>query len=78
MSLQHRSSLLLPCLYGIGTALPVALFAILIALGAQALGRAFNRLTQFERWARRITAVVFILIGLYFSLTYWLGLDFGF
>ncbi|RME23795.1 MAG: sulfite exporter TauE/SafE family protein [Candidatus Zixiibacteriota bacterium] len=78
MALQHRSSLLLPGLYGIGTALPVALFAILIALGAQALGRAFDRLTQFERWARRITAIIFILIGLYFSLTYWLGLDFGF
>jgi threonine/homoserine/homoserine lactone efflux protein len=39
-------------------------------LGTQAVGRAFQRITQFERWARYITGVIFIGIGLYFTLAF--------
>jgi len=60
----------LPALYGIGTALPVLLFALLLALGAQSLGKAFNKLTQIELWIRRITGGIFILIGIYYCLAY--------
>ncbi|HUS44549.1 MAG TPA: aromatic aminobenezylarsenical efflux permease ArsG family transporter [Phycisphaerae bacterium] len=70
LSLKHESSVVLPCLYGIGTALPVAAFAVLIAFGTRRVGRAFDRLTQIERWARRATGVVFILVGIYYCLTY--------
>ncbi len=61
---------LLPSVYGIGTALPVVLFATLIAFGAGSVGKAFNRLTHIEKWARRITGGVFILVGIYYCLTY--------
>jgi cytochrome c-type biogenesis protein len=61
---------LLPSVYGIGTALPVVLFATLIAFGAGSVGKAFNRLTHIERWARRVTGGVFILVGIYYCLTY--------
>jgi cytochrome c biogenesis protein CcdA len=70
LSLKHGSVLLLPSLYGIGTGLPVALFAVLIAAGAASVGTAFNRLTDFERWARRATGAVFILVGAYYALKY--------
>jgi len=61
---------LLPAIYGVGTALPVVLFASLIAFGAGSVGKAFDRLTLIERWARRVTGVVFILVGIYYCLTY--------
>jgi len=32
------------------------------------MAKAFNRITSFERWARRVTGVVFIAVGIYFSL----------
>lgn len=75
LSVQHSSPILMPAVYGIGTALPVAVFAILIALGAQQVGRAFDRLMQFEKWARRVTGVIFLLAGLYLILSYWFGWD---
>jgi cytochrome c-type biogenesis protein len=68
LALQAESAVLLPSFYGIGTALPVLLFAILFGLGAGAVGKAFNKLTLFERYARSITGIIFILVGIYYCL----------
>lgn len=70
LSIKAESSLLLPGIYGVSTALPVIAFAVLIAFGAQAVGRAFNRISAFELWARRVTGVLFIAIGAYFTLRF--------
>jgi cytochrome c biogenesis protein CcdA len=61
---------LLPLLYGIGTAVPVVVFAVVLAFGARWLGRVFERVTQVERWMRVITGIVFIGVGIYMSLAY--------
>jgi cytochrome c-type biogenesis protein len=61
---------LLPSVYGVGTAAPVVVFALLLAFSAGAVGAAFNRITVFERWARRITGILFIGIGVYLSLAH--------
>jgi len=75
LAVDHQSSVMMPTVYGIGTALPVVAFALLIALGAKWVGTAFNKISIFEKWARRITAVAFILVGIYYSLIYILGLS---
>ena len=68
LAVDRASPLLLPSVYGVGTALPVAGFAVLLAIGASWLRRALERVQQVERWARRITAVVFIGLGVYETL----------
>jgi len=70
LSVQHSSGVLLPLVYGIGTALPVFFFGVVIALGANSLAGAFHKVTQFEKWARRITGGVFLAVGIYFTLAY--------
>jgi len=70
LAVNSSSAVLLPSLYGIGTALPVSFFALLIAFGARSLGKAFDRLRQVELWARRITGAIFILAGIYYCLAY--------
>jgi cytochrome c-type biogenesis protein len=67
LALEHRSSLWLPVLYGIGTGLPVVVFAVLVSAGLAWVGSAFNRLQAVERWVRRVTAVVVIVVGLYYT-----------
>lgn len=67
LAIESKSPVVLPALYGLGTALPVFAFAIVIALGAKSLASAFQRLTVLEIWARRATGIVFILIGAYLS-----------
>lgn len=68
LALKRSSMFLLPSLYGAGTGLPVALFAILIVLGVGWLGRAFRILDRLEKWARLATAGVFIAVGGHLSL----------
>lgn len=70
LALKSGSSMILPAVYGVGTAIPVAAFAIALAIGVNAVGRMFDVLSRFEVWARRITGVVFIVVGGYYCLTY--------
>jgi cytochrome c-type biogenesis protein len=70
-----NSRVLLPAIYGVGTGLPVVLFAVLLAVGAHWVGRTFHLLTRLERFARPATGVVFILAGGYLIATHLLGLD---
>jgi len=70
LSLNQESSFLIPLVYGIGTGLPVVVFAFIMAFAAQFLGKAFDKMTIFERWMRRITGAGFIVVGLYFCLKY--------
>lgn len=69
LAIQHDSGILLPLSFGVATGLPVLLFALLIALGANRVAQAYDRLASFEQWARRITGLLFILTGFYFCLT---------
>jgi cytochrome c-type biogenesis protein len=68
LSLKVNSSVVLPAMYGVGTALPVMVFAVLLATSAQTVGKAYNVLGRIEWWARNVTGVIFIVVGLYFSL----------
>jgi cytochrome c-type biogenesis protein len=70
LSVKHNSGFMLPSIYGIGTALPVIVFAFILGFGTHFLSQAFNKITWFERWARRVTGVIFILVGIYYSLIY--------
>ncbi|MHC4957740.1 MAG: aromatic aminobenezylarsenical efflux permease ArsG family transporter [Planctomycetota bacterium] len=70
LAVKSDSRVLLPLVYGAGTALPVLAFAVVIALGTNALGRAYERVAHVERWARRITGGVFVLAGTYLTLVY--------
>jgi len=74
LAIDHQSAVLMPGVYGVGTALPVVVFSVLIAFGARFVGAAFNRMTQFEFWARRVTGVIFLLVGVYYILIYIFGL----
>lgn len=74
LALQQHSWLLLPVAYGIGTSLPVVVFAFIMAFASAYVSRAFNRLTQIERWVRYLTGTAFILAGIYYSITHIYGL----
>jgi cytochrome c biogenesis protein CcdA len=63
-------TILLPLVYGIGTALPVIVVAFLLAYSAKSVGTAYNVLSKVEWWARMTTGWIFIIVGIYFSLKY--------
>lgn len=70
LAVKHNSPVILPLMYGAGTALPVIIFAFFIGISADITARAFDKLTAAELWLRRITGIIFILVGVYLSLTF--------
>jgi len=67
LALNSKAGILLPFIYGIGTGLPVLMFAIAIALGVTSMSHWFHKITKTEYYTRRITGIIFILVGLYYS-----------
>lgn len=66
MALNSKSGSSLTLLYGIGTGLPVLLFALGIALGVTSLGHWFRRISTLEKYSRQVTGAVFIAAGAYY------------
>jgi len=64
------STVVLPLIYGVGTAVPVLLVAFLLAYSAQSVGKTYNVLSKVEWFARMGTGCIFILVGIYFSLAH--------
>lgn len=69
------NSVFMSSLYGIGTALPVIAFALILAFAANFIGTAFKKLTVIEIWVRRITAMIMLLAGIYLILQHNFGLN---
>lgn len=55
--------------FGVMTGLPVFVFALLLAFGTRRVGALYGCLAQAERWAGRVTGIVFLSVGIYFTLT---------
>ena len=70
LALKSSHGAVLPLFYGIGTGIPVIIFAVSIALGVQSVSKWFHKTKTFETYTRKITAVIFILVGIYFIQSY--------
>ena len=68
MSIERESAFFLPLIFGVGTSLPVVVFALLISLGVSKLNNVFNHLSVIERYFRVITGVVFLAVGIVLSI----------
>lgn len=75
LAIQQKSPFFLPLLYGVGTALPVIVFAFVLSLGSAALATAFNAVTRWERRLRISFGVIIIFSGIYLTITHVFGLQ---
>ncbi len=66
MTISSASGLYLPIFFAIATGLPVILFAWVIAYTVSGIGSIYNKLKTFELWFRRIIAVLFLIVGIYY------------
>ena len=66
LTVTSASGLYLPIVFAIATGIPVIIFAWIIAYTISGIGGVYNRLKSFELWFRRIIAVLFIGVGIYY------------
>jgi len=72
VAVEHHSRLMIPAMYGIGTGLPVVIFAIVIAFSMHKLGEIYNNIVKFETWFRKITGWIFLIAGIYFVVVHYI------
>jgi len=66
LAINSANGLYLPILYAIATALPVIVFAWLLAYTVGSVGSLYKHLKVFEQWFRRVVAVLFMGVGIYY------------
>ncbi|WP_423130136.1 aromatic aminobenezylarsenical efflux permease ArsG family transporter [Gaoshiqia sp. Z1-71] len=66
MTVSSASGLYLPVVFAFATGIPVILFAWLIAFSVGSLGTVYNKMKTFEWWFRRVVAILFIGVGIYY------------
>ena len=72
MSAAETGGYLLPVVYAIATGLPVILVAWVLAYSVAGLGKLYNRIQVFEKWFRKVVAILFIAVGIYYAVMYYL------
>ncbi|MFC1674798.1 aromatic aminobenezylarsenical efflux permease ArsG family transporter [Candidatus Omnitrophota bacterium] len=70
LALKSTYGIILPFFYGVGTGIPVVIFALGIAMGVKSFKKWFRKATVLELYTRKITGVIFIIVGIYFIWTY--------
>lgn len=70
IAIKAESGIGLPMIYGIGTGLPVLVFAFLVAAGAGYVNNLYHRITKIEFYTKKVTGIIFILVGIYYALAY--------
>lgn len=73
ITVASASGLYLPVLFAIATALPVIIFAWLIAYAVGNVGKLYNQIKTFELWFRRVVSVVFIGVGIYYVVIFFIA-----
>lgn len=66
MTVASASGLYLPVVFAIAAGIPVIIFAWILAYTISGIGNVYNKVKSFELWFRRIIAVLFIAIGIYY------------
>lgn len=72
MTISSAGGLYLPMVFALATGIPVIITAWLIAYSVGSIGGFYNRIRSFEFWFRRVVAILFIGVGIYYCLVIYL------
>lgn len=65
LAVKQESTWLLPAVFGLGSALPVLVFGILLAVARHSATKVYGRLQQMDRWLLPGTGWLLVAVGLY-------------
>lgn len=68
LALKAGDGILIPSIFAFATGLPVIIFAFILAYSVGKLGNILHKVQTFEKWTRKIAAIIFIIIGIYYTI----------
>jgi len=72
LTISSAPGLYLPVIFAIATGIPVIIIAWVLAYTVSGIGGVYNNIKIFELWFRRVIAVVFIIVGIYYIIRVYL------
>lgn len=72
LTVASPDGLILPFVFAIATGLPVIIVAYLLAFSVSGISNFYNRMKVFEKWFRRVVAIVFIVVGLIYIFDFYI------
>jgi cytochrome c-type biogenesis protein len=72
LTISSTSGFYLPVIFAIATGIPVIVFAWVLAYTISGLGGLYNKIKIFELWFRRVIAILFIIVGVYYIIRIYL------
>ncbi len=68
IALKAGDGLLIPSVFAFATGLPVIVFSFLLVYSVSKMASLMNKVQVFEKWSRKSVAIIFILVGAYYTL----------
>lgn len=68
LAISAGDGIIIPTVFAFATGLPVIIFSFILVKSVNKLSSVMNKVQAFEFWMRKIIAVVFILIGIYYTI----------
>jgi len=66
LTISSGNAFVQPLSFALATGIPVIIFAWLIAFTLSSVGTFYNKIKTFEIWFRRVIAVLFVAVGIYY------------
>jgi len=67
LAIKAGDALIVPSIFAFATGLPVIILSLILVYSVSKLGKIMNKIQTFERWTRKIVAVTFIIVGMYYT-----------
>jgi cytochrome c biogenesis protein CcdA len=66
LAIKAGDGFIIPAVFAFATGFPVIIFSFILVKSVNKLGSVMNKIQTFEIYMRRIIAVIFILVGIYY------------
>ena len=73
LALAAGDAILIPSVFAFATGLPVIVFSMLLTTSVSKAGSAMGKVQSLEKWVRIGASLIFIAVGLYYSVVFNLG-----
>jgi len=72
LALKYSDGILIPSVFSLATGLPVIIFAFILTFSVSKLGKIMNKVQTFEKYMRYAIAIIFIIVGVYYTWRIWI------
>jgi len=71
LALKYSDGILIPSIFSLATGLPVIIFAFILTFSVSKLGKVMKGVQNFEKYMRYAIALIFLVVGIYYTWRIW-------